>query len=95
MNFRYTTRILEELLDYCLIITDNSTLKNIKLTRTQAEYILKGYALGEFYGEFPHATYSIDNKVIDIYHYKDTENHNISIEVLDLLSILKENKGVV
>lgn len=69
------------------VITDTSTNKNIELMRVQANSILKRFSIGCMSGSFPHGNYSILEDVVNIYH-------DIDISVADLLSILKDNKGV-
>lgn len=94
MSFKYKTRIIKTFMGDCLVITDTSTNKNIELMRVQANSILKRFSIGCMSGSFPHGNYSILEDVVNLYHDKDTENHDIDISVADLLSILKDNKGV-
>lgn len=95
MDFKYKVNIVKSFLGDCLIITDTTTNSNVELMRVQANAILKRYMSGKMNGTFSHANYSINEDIISIYHDKNTKNHNIEITILDLLSILKENKGVI
>lgn len=94
MNFKFETNIVDTFLGECLIITDTTTKKNIEMMRIQADAILRNYENDRCYGSFPHGGYEIEEEMITIYHDSEREEHEIKINLEDLLDILENGKGV-
>ena len=94
MNFKFKTEVVDSFLDECLIITDTSTNKNITIMKVQADLILRSYINNRCCGSFTHGGYDIDGEMITIYHDSERDKHEIEIDIRDLLSILKDGKGV-
>ena len=94
MNFKFKTEVVNSFLGECLIITDTSTNKNVEIMKIQADLILRNYKNNRQYGSFPHGGYEINGEMVTIYHDSERDKHEIEIDIRDLLSILKDGKGV-
>lgn len=94
MGFKFKTNIINTFLGECLIITDTTTKKSVEVMRVQADSILRNYTNNRCYGSFPHGGYDIEGEMITIYHDSERDKHEIEIDIRDLLSILKDGKGV-
>ncbi|MGV3076395.1 hypothetical protein ACEE21_15050 [Clostridium baratii] len=95
MLFRYRTECFNGTSGDCLVIRDTMTGDNVELTRVQADSILarlKGWVLN---GEFPHAVYTVNGKVVTIQHCQDSKNHSLNIDINDLQVIVRNNVGVI
>lgn len=95
MLFRYRTESFDSLAGDHLVIRDTVTGNNVELTRVQADSILARLKGGLFDGEFPHAVYTVDGKVVNIQHYQDSKNHSLNIDINDLQAIIRNDVGVI
>lgn len=93
MDFKFKTEIINSFLGDCFVITDTSTNKNVEIMKVQVNSILRKYKDNCNSGSFPHGGYDIEGEMITIYHDSERDKHEIEIDIIDLLSILKDGKG--
>lgn len=84
---RLSLKVVGSFVGNCLIITDNTTGKNVEVMSLQLAGVIKS---DRSCGSFPHGGWEKDGESITIYHDDDKENHEVTFTILELEDLLQK-----